>query len=101
MGFVDIKCRFLAVKAQPQIQIKFKMINSENSTTKGMHKLCVCIAIGQACGHERLSLMYERIVLYHGKSQLTEFLITFLVVYCVKHPIISADHALLSSTSSE
>ena len=57
--------------AQPHIQIKFKMISSENSTTKGMLELYVCFALGQACGHERLSLMYERIVLYHGKSQLT------------------------------
>lgn len=40
-------------------------------TTKGMHELRVCFPRGQACGHERLSLMYEKIVLYHGKSQLT------------------------------
>lgn len=40
-------------------------------TTKGMSELCVCFPTGQACGHKRLSLMYEKIVLYHGKSQLT------------------------------
>lgn len=40
-------------------------------TTKGMYELHVCLPIGQACGYEKLSLMYEKIVLYHGKSQLT------------------------------
>lgn len=66
-------------------------------TTKGMHELHVCFPLGQACGHESLSLMYEKIVLYHGKSQLTvSFLITFLMVYCVKPPIISAVPVLLS-----
>lgn len=76
------------------------MISSENSTTKGLHKLCVRFAMGQACGYERLSLMYEGMVLYHVKSQLTVFLITFLMVCCVKLPIVSADFALLSSSSS-
>lgn len=47
------------------------MISSENSTTKGLRELYVCFATGQACGDEELSLMYEGIVLYHVKSQLT------------------------------
>lgn len=69
--FLNMNCSFLAVAVQSQIQIKFKTISSENAHNKGLYQLYVCFPIGQACGHERLSLMYEKIVLYHVGSQLT------------------------------
>lgn len=62
--FTDKKRSFLAAMAQSQIQIKC-------SQQRECMSCCVCFPVGQACGHERLSVMYEKIVLYHGKSQLT------------------------------
>lgn len=57
--------------AQLRIQIKLKMISSPK---RAQQRECVssyvCFPVGQARGNEGLSLMYEKIVLYHGKSQL-------------------------------
>lgn len=50
---------------------KLKMISSlKRSQQRECVSSCVCFPVGQARGGEGLSLMYEKIVLYHGKSQL-------------------------------
>lgn len=70
-------------------------------TTNGIYELCACFPIGHACGNERLSHMYEEIVLYHVKSQLTEFLNYISRGTLLKPAIISAVTVLLSSSPSE
>lgn len=61
----------LATTAQSQIQIKLKVISSQKRAQQRERvRSCVCLPVGQARGNGGFSLMYEKIVLYHGKSQL-------------------------------
>lgn len=68
---VLLKHGTLAIMAQSQIQIKLKMISSpKRFQQRECVRSCVCFPEGQARGNQGLSLMYEKILLYGGKSQL-------------------------------
>lgn len=88
-------------EAQPEIQINFKMISSENSTTKGLHELCLLCHRAGLWHRAALTYVWGDCALSCKKPINCEFLITFLMAYCVKPPIISTDDALVSSSSLE
>lgn len=88
--------------AQSQIQIKLKMISSENAHNKGnVWALCLPSHRAGLWPWEALTYVWEDCALSWKKPINWEFLITFLMVFCVKPPIISAVPVLLSSSSPE
>lgn len=102
IDFVNMKHSFLAVAAQSQIQIKFKMISTENAHNKGNLSAVCLLSYGAGLWPwEDLTYVWEDCALSCRKPINWDYLITFHMFYCAKPPIIFAVPFLLSSSSSE